>query len=171
MLKWLGAPLPSRWGALALGALTAGGLFTAGMWRQASFEPSLTPLLVPDRARGTPTVWVLFQRLDCVEERWMIEGWSTAAEEGVRVVGWALDSPEGWSPGQDPVDGLDVSFEVRRGPAPSIARALPALGIRRTPAILVADADGRLRRAIPGDVLREPSDLEAIIRDVRTNVR
>lgn len=169
MLKRLGAPLRSRWGALALGGLTAGVLFTAGMWRQAALEPSLTPLLVPDRSTEIPTVWVLFQRLDCVEKRWVIEGWNRVAEQGdVRVVGWALDSPEGWPPGRDPVDDLKLSFEVRVGPAPSLARALPGLGLQRTPAILVVDPEGRLRRVIPGDILHDPSDLEAMIRDVQS---
>lgn len=169
MLKRLGASLRSRWGALALGGLTAGTLFTAGMWRQAAFEPSLAPVLVSDPASEVATVWVLFQRMDCVEKRWVIEGWNRVAEEGeLQVVGWALDSSNGWPPGRDPVDALELSFEVRSGPVPPLARALPALGIERTPAILVVDREGRLRRVVPGDVLNTPSDLEAIIQDVES---
>ncbi|MFW6200626.1 MAG: hypothetical protein ACOC8K_08635 [Gemmatimonadota bacterium] len=113
------------------------------------------------------TVWVLFQRLDCVTSRWKIEGWTDAdSRKRIRVIAWALDSPEGWPSDTDPVHRLDVGFEVREGPAPNLSRALRALGISTTPAVLVVDRVGRLRRVLPGSALRSADDLRRIVKEV-----
>lgn len=158
------ALLRSRWGVFALSGMAIGFLLLVGMHIQTRSAPSLAPLLTSSRAASEDlTVWILFQRLDCVSSRWKIEGWSDVAANRMRVVGWALDSPEGWPAGTDPVDRLEVPFEVRRGPAPEVSRALRALGVSVTPAALVVDRTGRLRRVVPGSVLRSPDDIRTIL--------
>lgn len=159
------ALLRSRWGAFALSGLAAGLLLLIGMRIQVESAPSLDPILTD--SRGAPeglTAWVLFQRLDCVGSRWKIEAWNeVAAGDRIRVVGWALDSPEGWPSDGDPVNALKVDFELRAGPSPELSRALRALGVTATPAILVVDRSGRLRSVVPGDVIRSPGDLEKVL--------
>lgn len=159
------APLRSRWGVFALLGILSGGLLVTGMRIQDGVTPSLEPLLAASRGRrGIPTVWVLFHRMDCVSLRWKIEEWDEAAVgRDVHVEGWALDSPEGWPGRLDPVGELDLSFPVREGPAPRLARGLRALGVRSTPAVLVVDGAGRLREVVPGDRLRSSDDVERVL--------
>ncbi|MDX1566278.1 MAG: hypothetical protein R3223_00660 [Longimicrobiales bacterium] len=154
-----------RWGVFALAGSVAGFLILIGMRVQVGSQPSLAPLLTATGATEEElTVWVLFQRLDCVTSRWKIEGWGeAAASDRIRVVAWALDSPEGWPPDMDPVERLDVPFEVRAGPAPILSRALRALGVAATPTALVVDRAGRLRWVVPGSALDTPEDLQNIV--------
>lgn len=159
------ALLGSRWGAFAALGLLSGALLVTGMWIQDRSSPSLRPVLEASVAsRGPFTIWILFQRMDCVESRWKIEGWNEVARSGtIRVAGWALDSGEGWPARADPLDRLDVSFPVRSGPSRALARGLNALGVPTTPAVLVVDAGGRLRRVVPSDRLRSREDIQRIV--------
>ena len=166
--KRVKALLRSRWGVFALGGLATGVLLLTGMLVQAGSAPSLEPLRLESRsAEEDVTVWILFQRLDCVASRWKIEGWAdVASRKGIRVIAWALDSSDGWPPDMDPVRRLDVGFELREGPSPDLSRTLRALGVSVTPAVLVVDRVGRLRRVVPGSVLRSAEDLERIMSEV-----
>jgi len=157
--------LRSRWGAFAVSGLAAGLLLLVGMRVQADSAPSLESVLTSSKgSKEDLTIWILFQRLDCVSSRWKIEGWNELARaDRIRVVGLALDSPEGWPAEIDPVNRLQVSFEVLAGPSPAVSRALPSLGVSATPAVLAVDNAGRLRRVVPGDVIRSPEDLQEIV--------
>lgn len=168
VLRRAKAALRSRWVAFAALGLTAGTLLATGMRIQAETGPSLEPLFA--RSSTGPqdwTVWVLFQRLDCVSSRWKIEAWDELAADGrIRVIGMALDSPEGWPEEMDPVARLAVSFQVLPGPSPAVSRALRALGVSVTPAALVVDRAGRLRSVVPGDAIRSPEHIQEIVENV-----
>ena len=109
-----------------------------------------------DEDRGA-VLHVALQSHDCPDTGLALDRLAAALQErNVPMRGILLGGPGGPTDLEDPAEigeELGYSFPVKHAQGPEWTRTLRSLGFQSTPAVLLVDAEGRLRSTFPGELV------------------